>query len=110
MGTVVFHPWPHRSSAVHNPDEVRVDLAPVHGTHLDGVVATAGLVRDVLADLGWTGYPKTSGGRAVHVSVRIAPRWSFVEVRRAAIALAREVERRNPDRITPAWWKEQRGE
>jgi len=110
MGTIVFHPWPVRRAAVDNPDELRIDLDPQPGTDFDDVVSTAGVVREVLADLGWTGFPKTSGGRGVHVYVRIAPRWSFVEVRRAAIALAREVERRSPDRITTAWWKEQRGE
>jgi len=110
MGTIVFHPWPVRCAAVDNPDELRIDLDPQPGTDFDDVVATAGVVREVLTDLGWVGYPKTSGGRGVHVYVRIAPRWSFVEVRRAAIALAREVERRSPDRITTAWWKEQRGE
>jgi DNA ligase D len=110
MGTVVFHPWPVRSAAVDNPDELRIDLDPQPGTDFDDVVTTAGVVREVLGDLGWTGFPKTSGGRGVHVYVRIAPRWSFVQVRRAAIALAREVERRRPDRITTAWWKEERGE
>ncbi|HEV7961033.1 MAG TPA: non-homologous end-joining DNA ligase [Actinoplanes sp.] len=109
MGTIVFHPWPVRRSAVDNPDELRIDLDPQPGTDFDDVVTTAGVVREVLDDLGWTGYPKTSGGRGVHVYVRIQPKWSFVEVRRAAIALAREVERRSPDRITTAWWKEQRG-
>jgi DNA ligase D len=110
MGTIVFHPWPVRGAAVDNPDELRIDLDPQPGTDFDDVVTTAGVVREVLGDLGWTGFPKTSGGRGVHVYVRIAPRWSFVEVRRAAIALAREVERRNPDRITTSWWKEERGE
>jgi DNA ligase D len=109
MGTIVFHPWPVRRSAVDNPDELRIDLDPQPGTDFDDVVRTAGVVREVLADLGWTGYPKTSGGRGVHVYVRIAPRWSFVQVRRAAIALAREAERRRPDLVTSAWWKEQRG-
>jgi DNA ligase D len=110
MGTVVFHPWPVRSAAVDNPDELRIDLDPQPGTDFDDVVSTAGVVREVLDDLGWVGYPKTSGGRGVHVYVRIAPRWSFVQVRRAAIALARETERRRPDRITTSWWKEERGE
>jgi DNA ligase D len=110
MGTVVFHPWPVRSAAVDNPDELRIDLDPHAGTDFTDVVAAAGVIREVLADLGWTGFPKTSGGRGVHVYVRIAPRWSFVQVRRAAIALAREVERRSPERITTAWWKEERGE
>ena len=110
MGTIVFHPWPVRVAAVDQPDELRIDLDPQPGNDFDDVVATAGVVREVLADLGWTGFPKTSGGRGVHVYIRIEPRWSFVEVRRAAIALAREVERRSPDRITTAWWKEERGE
>ena len=109
MGTIVFHPWPVRGSAVDNPDELRIDLDPQPGTDFDDVVSTAGVVHEVLDDLGWTGYPKTSGGRGVHVYVRIQPKWSFVHVRRAAIALAREVERRSPDRITTAWWKEERG-
>ena len=110
MGTIVFHPWPVRADAVENPDELRIDLDPQPGTDFDDVVSTAGVVREVLADLGWRGYPKTSGGRGVHVYIRIQPRWSFVQVRRAAIALAREAERRRPDRITTAWWKEERGE
>jgi DNA ligase D len=110
MGTVVFHPWPVRSAAVDNPDELRIDLDPHAGTDFDDVVAAAMVIREVLADLGWTGFPKTSGGRGVHVYLRIQPQWSFVQVRRAAIALAREVERRSPDRITTAWWKEERGE
>ncbi len=110
MGTIVFHPWPVRASAVDNPDELRIDLDPHAGTDFDDVVAAAGVIREVLADLGWTGFPKTSGGRGVHVYLRIQPNWDFIQVRRAAIALAREVERRSPDRITTAWWKEERGE
>ena len=109
MGTVVFHPWPVRRTAVDNPDELRIDLDPQPGTDFGDVVSTAGVIREVLADLGWVGFPKTSGGRGVHVYIRIQPRWSFVEVRRAAIALAREAERRRPDAITTAWWKEERG-
>jgi len=109
MGTVVFHPWPVRRTAVDNPDELRIDLDPQPGTDFGDVVTTAGVIREVLADLGWVGFPKTSGGRGVHVYIRIQPRWSFVEVRRAAIALAREAERRRPDAITTAWWKEERG-
>ena len=110
MGTIVFHPWPVRGDAPDNPDELRIDLDPQPGTHFSDVISTAQVVREVLSDLGWTGFPKTSGGRGAHVYIRIAPRWSFVEVRRAAIALAREVERRRPDHITTAWWKEERGE
>ncbi len=110
MGTIVFHPWPVRGADVDHPDELRIDLDPQPGTDFDDVVTTAGVVHEVLDELGWIGYPKTSGGRGVHIYVRVAPRWSFVEARRAAIALAREVERRSPERITTAWWKEQRGE
>jgi DNA ligase D len=110
MGTIVFHPWPVRAAAPDQPDELRIDLDPQPGTDFRDVVTTAGVVHEVLDELGWIGYPKTSGGRGVHVYVRIAPAHSFVEVRRAAIALAREVERRSPDRITTAWWKEERGE
>ncbi|WP_041832764.1 non-homologous end-joining DNA ligase [Actinoplanes sp. N902-109] len=110
MGTIVFHAWPVRADAPDQPDELRLDLDPQPGTDFSDVVSTAGVVREVLADLGWVGYPKTSGGRGVHVYVRIRPEWSFVQVRRAAIALAREVERRRPDRITTSWWKEERGE
>jgi DNA primase len=94
---------------VDNPDELRIDLDPQPGTDFDDVVTTAGVVHEVLDDLGWIGFPKTSGGRGVHIYVRIQPQWSFVDVRRAAIALAREVERRSPERITTAWWKEERG-
>ncbi|WP_199511044.1 non-homologous end-joining DNA ligase [Nucisporomicrobium flavum] len=110
MGTVVFHPWPVRRSAPDNPDELRIDLDPQPGLDFGDVVAAAGVVHEVLGDLGWTGYPKTSGGRGVHVYVRIEPKWSFVQVRRAGIALAREVERRSPQRITTSWWKEERGD
>ena len=109
MGTIVFHPWPVRRSAVDNPDELRIDLDPQPGNDFDDVVAAAGVIHEVLDDLGWVGFPKTSGGRGVHVYVRIQPQWDFIQVRRAAIALAREVERRSPDRITTAWWKEERG-
>ena len=110
MGTIVFHPWPVRAGAVDNPDELRIDLDPQPGTTFADVTHTAGVVHEVLTDLGWTGFPKTSGGRGVHVYLRIAPNWTFVQVRRAAIALAREVERRSPSTITTAWWKEERGE
>src|SRR5215813_6963271 len=85
MGTIVFHPWPVRAADTDNPDELRIDLDPHAGTGFAEVVATAGVVREVLADLGWIGFPKTSGGRGVHVYIRIAPQWSFVQVRRAAI-------------------------
>ena len=110
LGTIVFHPWPVRKSHVDSPDELRIDLDPQPGLAFSDVVTVAGVAREVLADLGWVGFPKTSGGRGVHVYVRIAPQWTFVEVRRAAIAFARELERRRPDLITTNWWKEERGD
>jgi DNA ligase D-like protein (predicted polymerase) len=110
LGTIVFHPWPVRRGNVDSPDELRIDLDPQPGTDFADAVAVAAEVRQLLDELGWTGYPKTSGGRGVHVYVRIAPQWSFTEVRRAVIAFAREIERRRPDRATTKWWKEQRGE
>ncbi|MFI5842365.1 non-homologous end-joining DNA ligase [Catenuloplanes sp. NPDC051500] len=110
MGTIVFHPWPVRRTHVDQPDELRIDLDPQPGTDFADAVTVAGTVREVLSELGATGYPKTSGGRGVHVYVRIEPLWSFVEVRRAAIALARAVEARRPDLATTNWWKEERGE
>ncbi len=110
LGTIVFHAWPVRRSDVDSPDELRLDLDPQPGTDFADAVAAAQTVREVLAELGWTGWPKTSGGRGVHVYVRIRPQWSFVEVRRAAIAFARELERRRPELLTTAWWKELRGE
>jgi DNA ligase D len=110
MGTIVFHPWPVRRQHVDNPDELRIDLDPQPGTDFADAAEAAGTLREVLAELGWAGWPKTSGGRGVHVYVRIKPNWTFVEARRATIALAREVERRRPDLVTTAWWKEERGE
>jgi DNA ligase D len=110
MGTVVFHAWPVRRSDVDSPDELRIDLDPQPGTDFAQAVAAAQVIREVLSSAGLVGYPKTSGGRGVHVYVRIRPQWTFVEVRRAAIALAREAERRRPELITTSWWKEERGE
>ena len=95
---------------VDHPDELRIDLDPQPGTDFADAATAAGELRELLDELGWTGWPKTSGGRGVHVYLRIAPRWTFVEVRRATIALARELERRRPDLVTTAWWKEERGE
>jgi DNA ligase D len=109
MGTIVFHPWPVRKADVDLPDELRIDLDPQPGTDFHDAVEAAGTLREILDELGWTGYPKTSGGRGVHVYVRVKPEHPFVEVRRAAIALAREIERRRPELVTTAWWKEERG-
>jgi DNA ligase D-like protein (predicted polymerase) len=111
LGTVTFHPWPVRRADVDHPDELRIDLDPQPGTDFEDAKKVAlGPVRDMLAELGYTGYPKTSGNRGVHVYLRVEPRWTFTEVRRSALAFAREVERRMPDLVTTNWWKEERGE
>jgi DNA primase len=99
-----------RRSDTDRPDELRVDLDPQPGTDFRDAVAVAMVLREVLDELGFTGYAKTSGGRGIHVAVRIRPEWDFVDVRHAVIALAREVERRVPDKATTSWWKEERGE
>jgi DNA ligase D-like protein (predicted polymerase) len=109
MGTIVFHPWPVRRADVDHPDELRIDLDPQPGTDFADAARVALVARDLLAELGLTGYPKTSGNRGVHVYVRIEPRWEFVDLRHAAIAFGRELERRD-DGVTTAWWKEERGE
>ena len=95
LGTFDFHPWPVRRSDTDRPDELRVDLDPQPGTDFRDAVTVAMVLREVLDELGFTGYPKTSGGRGIHVAVRIRPEWDFVDVRHAVIALAREVERRD---------------
>ncbi len=111
LGTVTFHPWHARCSDVDRPDELRIDLDPQPGTDFaDARRVALGQVRETLDQLGWVGFPKTSGNRGVHVYVRIQPRWTFTEVRHAAIAFARAVERRDPLRVTTRWWKEERGE
>lgn len=111
LGTFTFHPWHSRCADVDHPDELRIDLDPQPGTTFRDARAVAlDVVRPVLADHGYRGFPKTSGGRGVHIYLRIEPRWTFVQVRRAAIALARQIERRAGGRVTTAWWKEQRGE
>jgi DNA ligase D-like protein (predicted polymerase) len=111
LGCVTFHPWHSRCADTEHPDELRIDLDPQPGTDFDDARRVAlEQVAPLLAELGYRGFAKTSGGRGVHVYVRIEPRWSFVQVRRAAIALAREVERRAGGAVTTAWWKEQRGE
>ncbi|MGH3343854.1 MAG: non-homologous end-joining DNA ligase [Carbonactinosporaceae bacterium] len=109
LGTLDFHPWPVRRADVDHPDELRIDIDPQSGTGFSEAVTVAGEVRALLDEMGYRGFPKTSGGRGVHVAVRIEPRWTFTEVRRACIAFAREVERRAPTLVTTAWWKEERG-
>ena len=108
LGCVDLNPWPVRSDDVDHPDELRVDLDPTPQASWDNVREVAAVVREVLGDLGYTGYPKTSGSRGIHVNVRIERRWGFSEVRRCALALGREVERRVPALATTAWWKEER--
>jgi DNA ligase D len=110
MGTITFHPWPVRSDDVDHPDELRLDLDPQPGTDFEDAVRVAGEARQLLADLGYTGYPKTSGGRGIHIYVRIERKWTFTDVRHAAIAFGRELERRLPGEVTTKWWKEERGE
>ena len=110
MGTITFHPWPVRDADVDHPDELRIDLDPQPGTDFVDAVRVAAEARGLLDELGYTGFPKTSGGRGVHIYVRLAPRWTFTEVRQAAIALGRELERRLPEQVTTKWWKEERGE
>jgi DNA ligase D len=110
MGTITFHPWPVRDADVDHPDELRLDLDPQEGTGFADAVRVAAEARVLLEELGYTGFPKTSGGRGVHIYVRIEPRWSFTEVRHAAIAFGRELERRLPGQVTTRWWKEERGE
>ncbi|WP_319449900.1 MULTISPECIES: non-homologous end-joining DNA ligase [unclassified Mycobacterium] len=111
MGTITMHPWQVRCPDTEHPDELRIDLDPQPGTDFhDAATIAVDVLKPVLDELGLVGYPKTSGGRGVHVFIRIKPDWDFVAVRRAGIALAREVERRAPDAVTTSWWKEERGE
>jgi DNA ligase D len=108
MSTVEFHPWNSRRADTEKPDEWRIDLDPMPDCPFDRVRRVAGVAREVLAELGMTGYPKTSGGNGLHVYVRISPDWGFGDVRRAALAFAREVERRAPDDVTTTWWRKDR--
>jgi DNA ligase D len=110
LGTLDFHPWPSRRSDTEHPDELRIDLDPQPGTDFTDARDVAAEVHRLLDELGWIGWPKTSGNRGLHVYVRIEPLWTFPQVRRAALAFAREIERRMPGRVTTAWWKEERGE
>jgi bifunctional non-homologous end joining protein LigD len=108
LGCIDLNPHPVRASDLDHPDELRVDLDPVPGIEWPQIVAVALVARDVLADFGLAGWPKTSGSRGIHVYARIEPRWTFTEVRGAAVALAREIERRAPELATSRWWKEER--
>ena len=110
LGTITFHPWPVRRRDVDAPDELRLDFDPQPGAGFADVVRVASEARSVLDELGWAGFPKTSGGRGVHVYVRIQPRWTFTDLRHAAIALGRELQRRLPDLVTLEWWRKDRPE
>jgi DNA ligase D len=110
MGTITFHPWPVRSDDLDHPDELRIDLDPQPGTDFEDAVRVAAEARALLEELGYAGFPKTSGGRGVHIYIRVEPRWTFTDVRHAAIALGRELQRRLPGQVTTNWWKEERGE
>ena len=108
LACLELHPHPVRADDLDHPDELRIDLDPVPGIEWQQIRTVAGVVRATLADLGLVGWPKTSGSRGIHINVRIERRWTFSEVRRAALAFAREVERRAPDLATSKWWKEER--
>ena len=110
LAVVDFHPWPSRRADVDRPDELRIDVDPQPGTTFADGKRVAAIVRETLDEIGYVGWPKTSGNRGIHVAVRIEPRWEFPVVRRCALAFAREIERRAPDLVTTAWWKEERGE
>jgi DNA ligase D len=105
-----FHVWPYRADRPEAADELRLDLDPQPGVDFGGVRAAAAELRALLDELGIAGFPKTTGNRGVHVYVRLEPRWDSYQVRSAAVAAARELERRRPDLITAAWWKEERGQ
>jgi bifunctional non-homologous end joining protein LigD len=108
LGCIDLNPHPVRADDLDHPDELRVDLDPVPGVEWAQIIRVALVARDVLADFGLTGWPKTSGSRGIHVYSRIEPRWTFTQVRGAAVALAREIERRAPGDATARWWKEER--
>jgi DNA ligase D len=110
IGTLTFHPWPVRRDDVDHPDELRIDLDPQPGTDFADAVRVAGGARQLLEGLGYRGFPKTSGNRGVHIYLRIEPRWTFTDVRHAAIGFGRELERRMPGEVTTKWWKEERGQ
>jgi DNA ligase D-like protein (predicted polymerase) len=108
MSTVEFHPWNSRRADTERPDEWRIDLDPMPECGFDTVRRVAAVAHQVLDELGATGWPKTSGGNGMHIYVRIEPEWGFSDLRRAAHAFAREVERRIPDEVTTTWWRKDR--
>jgi len=108
MSTVEFHPWNSRRADTEKPDEWRIDLDPMPDCPFDRVRRVAHVVHEVLDELGAVGYPKTSGGKGIHIYVRVEPAYGFSDVRRAALAFAREIERRAPDDVTTTWWRKDR--
>ncbi len=108
MSTVEFHPWNSRRADTESPDEWRIDLDPMPECDFDRVRRVAGVVHEVLDEIGAVGWPKTSGGKGLHIYVRIRPEFGFADVRRAALAFAREVERRAPQEVTTTWWRKDR--
>lgn len=108
-GCLGLHLWPYKATDPDHADELRIDLDPTTGLGFDDIRATALRCRDVLDELGLRGYPKTTGSHGLHIYLRLQPRWDSIDVRTAAVALARELERRYPDDVTANWWKEERG-
>ena len=108
LGCLDFHPWPARAEDTDRPDELRIDLDPTPGFDFSHVRRAALAAKDLLDELGLRGWPKTSGSRGIHIYMRIVPEWDFYQARRAVLALARELERREPELITTKWWKEER--
>jgi DNA ligase D len=109
LGCIGFHVWPYRAADPEHADELRIDLDPTPGIVFDQVKEAAREVKALLDELGVRGLPKTTGGDGLHVYVRLEPRWTSIEVRAAALAVARELERRRPELVTASWWKEERG-
>lgn len=109
LGCLGFHPWPYRAAHPEVTDELRIDLDPVPGLAFDDVRRAAALAKGLLDELGLTAHLKTTGSKGLHIYVRLLPTWDSYEVRSAAVAFARELERRHPDVVTAAWWKEERG-
>ena len=109
LGCLGFHPWPYKAADPEHTDELRIDLDSTPGVRFDEVREAARLTRALLDEVGIAAYPKTTGNRGIHIYVRLAPQWDSYEVRSAAVAIARELERRHPTLITAAWWKEERG-
>ena len=110
LGCLGFHVWPLRADDPAHADELRLDLDPQPGTDFDTAREAARELKVLLEELGLTGFPKTTGKRGIHVYLRLEPRWDAYQVRHAAVAVARELERRRPDLLTAAWWKEERGQ